>query len=157
LALFLPTFPAFGADLGGKWVLSKSELTYRVTHPLHKVAGKSTAARGKGVCGAKGCEFIVAVPVKSFDSGDGNRDSHMWQTVKAGLYPLIQVKITNIQGVVGSAPKEVTMNAQVEFAGKKVSYPKIKLEVMEWKKEGVHLKGILPLTLKAFDITAPSL
>jgi hypothetical protein len=144
------------ADLTGKWELTRSELTYKVTHPLHKVVGKSTAAKGKGACGEKGCEFLVAVPVKTFDSGDGNRDSHMWQTVKAGLHPMVEVVLAKVRAK-GNEPKEVLVDAEVTFAGKKAAFKDLELEVVEWKKEGVRLKGILNLSLKSFDIKAPSL
>jgi len=55
-------------------VLEQSTLTYHVSHPLHQVDGVSHAPRGKGVCKDGQCDFLIAVPVKSFDSGDSNRD-----------------------------------------------------------------------------------
>lgn len=157
LVAILAPLAGFSATLSGKWELTQSSLIYHVTHPLHKVAGKSEAARGKGSCDAKGCEFLVAVPVKSFDSKDGNRDSHMWETVKAGTYPIIQVHITSVSGIGSGDPKQVTVAAEVEFAGQKILYPKLQLSVAEWKKDSVRLKGTLPLSLKAFGIKAPSL
>ena len=63
---------AWAAD--GQWVFEQSTLTYHVSHPLHQTDGISHAARGKGVCHAGQCDFLIAVPVKSFDSGDSNRD-----------------------------------------------------------------------------------
>src|SRR5581483_10648022 len=60
-----------------QWTLQTSTLTYQVSHPMHHVEGASHAAKGKGVCGTEECNFLVAVPVKSFDSGDSNRDLHM--------------------------------------------------------------------------------
>jgi len=157
LALLLVPATALSLDLTGKWGLSSGSLTYRVTHPLHKVTGKSAAAKGKGACGAKGCEFLVAVPVKSFDSGDGNRDAHMWEAVKAGLHPMIQVRLTGLKVGKGPTPQEVEVDAEVEFAGKKVLFPGLKLQVAEWGKASARLRGTLPLSLKAFDIKAPSL
>lgn len=149
--------PLLAPTWGGDWTLSASALTYHVTHPLHKVQGVSKAAKGKGDCDAKGCGFLVAVPVKTFESGDGNRDSHMWQVAKAGTYPLVQVRITGIAVVGKGDPKEMRVDATVEFAGKKVEYPKVLLEVVSWGSSEVRLKGTLPLTLKAFEISAPSL
>jgi len=58
--------PAF-AQTDSQWVLGQSTLTYHVSHPLHQVDGVSHAARGKGVCHAGQCDFLIAVPVKSFD------------------------------------------------------------------------------------------
>ena len=57
------------AQTDSQWVLEQSTLTYHVSHPLHQTEGVSHAARGKGVCHAGQCDFLIAVPVKSFDSG----------------------------------------------------------------------------------------
>ena len=88
LAAFLLLAPSafFGAD--DQWVLEQSTLTYYVSHPLHQVDGVSHAARGKGVCHAGQCEFLIAVPVKSFESGDSNRDLHMIQVVRGAQFPI---------------------------------------------------------------------
>ena len=61
------------------WVLETSTLTYHADHPFHNTRGKTSASRGKGVCVQSGCDFLVAVPVNTFDSGDDNRDAHMLQ------------------------------------------------------------------------------
>jgi hypothetical protein len=65
--LLLPLSPAF-AQADRQWVLDQSTLTYHVSHPLHQTDGVSHAARGKGVCHAGQCDFLIAVPVKSFGS-----------------------------------------------------------------------------------------
>ncbi len=51
------------AQTDSQWVLEQSTLTYHVSHPLHQVDGVSRAARGKGVCHAGQCDFLIAVPV----------------------------------------------------------------------------------------------
>src|SRR5215471_13631005 len=75
-----------------QWILEQSTLSYHVSHPLHKTNGVSKAARGKGVCHEGQYDFLVAVPVKSFDSGDSNRDLHMLQAARAAQFPLLQVR-----------------------------------------------------------------
>ena len=93
LALFaLRTFAQANAQSNDQWVLQQSTLTYHVSHPLHQVEGVSHAARGKGVCQAGQCQFLIAAPVKSFDSGDSNRDLHMLQVVRGGEFPMITVR-----------------------------------------------------------------
>ncbi|HUO58962.1 MAG TPA: hypothetical protein VMV05_12370 [bacterium] len=155
--LLTPPLSGFSGDLKGHWVLEKSEISYTVTHPLHVVHGKSLSTRGKGVCYGGHCEFHLGVLVKSFDSGDENRDLHMFEVTKAGLYPLIDVK-AEMPDVSGKRnPPQVLVDATVTFAGKTVKYPKIKLDASDWKPNGVHLKGLLPLKLKDFSIQAPSL
>jgi hypothetical protein len=63
LLVLLATLPTFaGAD--SQWLLQQSTLTYHVSHPLHQTDGVSHAAKGKGVCHAGQCEFLIAVAVK---------------------------------------------------------------------------------------------
>src|ERR1039457_3624858 len=90
LAIALLASPLIAAD--GQWVLEESALTYHVSHPLHESEGVSHAARGKGVCQAGQCDFLIAAPVKSFDSGDSNRDLHMLQVTRGGQFPLVSVR-----------------------------------------------------------------
>jgi hypothetical protein len=87
IALLLLASPTL-AQSDSDWVLEQSTFTYHVSHPLHQVEGVSHAARGKGVCHAGRCDFLIAVPVKSFDSGDSNRDLHMFQVVRGGQFPM---------------------------------------------------------------------
>src|SRR5579863_9694947 len=80
------------AQADSQWVLEQSTLTYHVSHPLHQIDGVSHAARGKGVCHAGQCDFLIAAPVKSFDSGDSNRDLHMLQVTRGAQFPMISVR-----------------------------------------------------------------
>jgi hypothetical protein len=156
--LFLLPVIGFSANLKGKWGLEKSEITYTVTHPLHVVHGKSLSARGEGVCYEDGnCRFLVAVPVKTFDSGDNNRDLHMQEVTRAGLNPLIKVNVEMAQKGELKASQQMTADAEIEFAGKKAKYPGLKLDVVELKSDEVHITGTIPLTLKSFEIQPPSL
>src|ERR1700731_2649531 len=91
MVFVLLALPAFGAP-DSQWVLEQSTLTYHVSHPLHESEGVSHAARGKGVCHAGQCDFLIAVAVKSFDSGDSNRDLHTLQVARAGQFPMSTVR-----------------------------------------------------------------
>jgi len=84
-ALLLLSAPRLFA-VDSQWVLDQSTLTYHVSHPLHQSEGTSHAARGKGVCHDGQCDFLIAVPIKSFDSGDSNRDLHMLQVTRGAEY-----------------------------------------------------------------------
>jgi hypothetical protein len=99
LLLALPTL----AQTDSQWVLSQSTLTYHVSHPLHQTDGVSHAARGKGVCHAGQCDFLIAVPVNSFDSGDSNRDLHMVQATRGGQFPMVSVR-TRLPEVASASP-----------------------------------------------------
>jgi hypothetical protein len=157
LLLALLPVPLLASDLKGKWVLEKSEIDYKVTHPLHHVVGKSAQARGEGFCTATLGKFIVAVPVKSFDSGDGNRDTHMLQITKGADNPLIVVNVTFSTAGEKAFPKEILANLEIQFAGKIVKYPKVKLGMVPLEAGRVQISAMVPLSLKAFDITLPSL
>src|SRR5579859_2397745 len=158
IALFLLAALGFSGNPKNRWTLEKSETTYTVTHPFHTVHGKSLSARGKGLCYPDGvCKFLVAVPVRSFDSGDKNRDLHMQEVTRAGLNPLIKVNVEIAKIADQKAPQQLTADVEIEFAGKKAQYPKVKLDVLEWKGDQVHISGTLPLVLKDFEIKPPAL
>src|SRR5579863_3292000 len=91
VALFLLAARSCAAQ-DEQWALEQSTLTYHVSHPLHQVDGVSHGARGKGVCHDGQCDFLIAVPVKSFDSGDSNRDLHMIQVTRGAQFPLVTVR-----------------------------------------------------------------
>lgn len=136
------------------WVLKQSTLTYHVSHPLHQIDGVSHAARGKGVCHEGQCDFLIAVPVKSFDSGDSNRDLHMLQVTRGAEYPIVQVRTRLPE----SAENSTTIRAdlEIQFAGQTVHYQQVPFEV---KTEGneKHITGTIPATLSDFKIEPPSL
>src|SRR5579863_6496828 len=86
----LLALPLFATD--HQWILKQGTLTYHVSHPLHQSEGVSHAARGKGICHNGQCDFLIAVPVKSFDSGDSNRDLHMVQVTRGAQFPMVTVR-----------------------------------------------------------------
>src|SRR5271170_3957279 len=103
------------AQTGSQWTLEQSTLTYHVSHPLHQTEGVSHAARGKGVCQAGQCEFLIAVPVKSFDSGDSNRDLHMLQVTRGAEFPIVTVR-TQLREA-DSASATIHADMEIQFAG----------------------------------------
>src|SRR5450432_1635303 len=119
-ALALPPL-APAAD--GQWVLDQSTLTYHVSHPLHQTEGVSHGAKGKGVCHAGQCEFLIAVPVKSFDSGDSNRDLHMLQVTRGAEFPLVTVR-TRLPEPAG-ASATINVDLEIQFAGQTARYKQI--------------------------------
>src|SRR5579862_6307913 len=112
----LPTFA--GAD--SQWILQQSTLTYYVSHPLHQSEGVSHDAKGKGVCHAGQCQFLIAVPVKTFDSGDSNRDLHMIEAVRGAQYPMIVVHAHFPQSEIEQSV--IHADLDVEFAGQTAHY-----------------------------------
>lgn len=145
---------SFFAFADSQWVLQQSTLTYHVSHPLHQVDGVSHAARGKGVCHAGQCDFLIAVPVKSFDSGDSNRDLHMLQVVKGGEFPMVTVRTHLPESAASSAT--IHADLDVDFAGQTAHYKDVPFQVSEQGNEA-KLSGTIPSKLTDFKITPPSL
>jgi len=153
LIVFLfASVPTFGAD--SQWALQQSTLTYHVSHPLHQTDGVSHAAKGKGVCHAGQCDFLIAVPVKSFDSGDSNRDLHMLQVTRGAEFPIVTVRTRLPETVASSA----TINAdlEIQFAGQTAAYKQVPFKVETHGGES-HITGTIPATLVDFKIDPPSL
>src|SRR6202162_1517596 len=126
IAFLFVAFPAV-AQTDSQGALKQSPLTYHVSHPLHQVDGVSHAARGKGVCHAGQCDLLIAVPIKSFDSGDSNRDLHMVQVTRGGEFPMVTVRTRLPESAASSA----TINAdlEIQFAGQTAQCKKIPFKV----------------------------
>jgi hypothetical protein len=152
IVFLLVTLPMFAAD--SQWVLKQSTLTYHVSHKLHESEGVSHAARGKGVCHDGQCEFLIAVAVKSFDSGDSNRDLHMVQVTRGAEFPIVTVRTRLPE----SASSSATINAdlEIQFAGQTAQYKKVPFKV-ETQGADTHITGTIPATLTDFKVDPPSL
>jgi len=153
IASLLLALPAF-AGPDSQWVLEQSTLTYHVSHPLHQSEGVSHAARGKGVCHAGQCDFLIAVAVKSFDSGDSNRDLHMIQVTRGAQFPLVTVRTRLPE----SAATSATINAdlEIQFAGQTAQFKQVPLQLVTQGNE-TRISGTIPATLTDFKIEPPTL
>jgi len=152
IVVLLATLPLFAAD--SQWILQQSTLTYHVSHPLHQSEGVSHGAKGKGVCHAGQCEFLIAVPVKSFDSGDSNRDLHMIQVTRGAEFPLVTVRTRVPES--DAAVSTINADLEIQFAGQTAQYKQVPFKV---EKQGgeTHITGTIPATLSDFKIDPPSL
>ena len=154
IAAFLLAAGTAQGQTDSQWILEQSTLTYHVSHPLHQTEGVSHAARGKGVCHAGQCDFLVAVPVKSFDSGDSNRDLHMLQVTRGGQFPLVSVR-TRLP-VTASTSKDIEADLDIEFAGQTAHYEHVAfMEAVQ--RDETHITGTIPLRLSDFKIDPPTL
>src|SRR5579863_8857811 len=149
--LFLTVPRLFSAD--SQWILDSSTLTYHISHPLHQSDGISHAARGKDVCHEGQCEFLIAVPVKSFDSGDSNRDLHMLQVTRGAQFPMVTVRTQLPETASGSAT--IHADLEIQFAGQTARYKQIPFEVTQGKE--TRISGTIPATLSDFKIDPPML
>jgi len=142
------------AQTDNQWVLEQSTLTYHVSHPLHQSEGVSKAARGKGVCHTGQCDFLIAVPVKSFDSGDSNRDLHMLQVARGGQFPMVTVRTRLPEAASASATTQADL--EIQFAGQTVTYKQVRFQLAA-KGKRMSITGTIPATLSDFKIDPPSL
>lgn len=151
--LLLPSLrPALAQ--ANQWILDQSTLTYHVSHPLHQTDGVSHAARGKGSCHAGQCDFLIAVPVKSFDSGDSNRDLHMLQVTRGAQFPLVTVRTQLPEAV--SVSSTIHVDLEIQFAGQTAQFRQVPFQLATQGNQ-IRISGTIPATLADFKIDPPSL
>jgi hypothetical protein len=141
------------AQTDAQWTAVESTLSYHMSHPMHEVDGVTHDARGKGVCHAGQCDFLIAVPVKSFNSGDTNRDLHMIEATRGAQFPLIQVRAHFPQGETGA--QWIHADLEVQFAGQTAHYGQVAFQRVEQNGQ-VRITGTIPLTCSDFKIDRPS-
>ena len=151
MLLALPRL-ASGADR--QWILQQGTLTYNVSHPLHQSEGVSHEVRGKGICHAGQCDFLIAVPVKSFDSGDSNRDLHMIQVTRGAQFPMVTVRTRLPESASNSAT--VQADLEIQFSGQTAQYKQVPFQLVTQGGQ-IRITGTVPATLTDFKIDPPSL
>jgi hypothetical protein len=150
LVVLAATVPAHAQN---QWALEQSTLTWHITHPMHEVDGTSHGAKGKGTCANGECNFLIAVPVNTFHSGDSNRDLHTLQVVRGAEFPMVVVRTTLPQAELNSPM--ISADLEVQFAGQTVHYSKVQLHRTRHGKD-VEITGTIPATCSAFKIERPS-
>lgn len=134
--------------LASDYQITNPQAEYTVMHLVKTVKGVSKDMKGKMVCNEGQCEFLVAIPAKSFVSSDSNRDSNMQTILEVVRYPLITVKgkfeEANLQ------KEKFDLIANVLFHGIEKDY-KLHIE----KKNG--FTGSLTLLLEDHQVERPSL
>ena len=137
-----------------QWVLDQSTLTYHVSHPLHQFDGVSHVAKGKGICSNGECSFLIAVAVKSFDSGDSNRDLHMLQVTRGAESPFVTVRTRLPESATASA--SINLDLEIQFAGQTFEYKQVPFQRVVQGSE-TRITGTIPAKLTDFKIDPPSL
>ena len=152
IALLLVALPVF-AQTDAQWVLEQSTLNYHMSHPMHEVSGVSRAAKGKGVCHAGQCDFLIAVPVKSFDSADSNRDLHMLQATHGAQFPMVIVRTQFPEAA--TTASTIYADLEVQFAGQTAQYKHVPFQRITNGNQ-VQISGTVPATCSDFKIDRPS-
>lgn len=136
------------------YTLVNSKLTYHGTHALKTFSGTSTDGKGKGQCSEGKCEFLVAAPVKSFNSGNSNRDLHMLEEMKGAAHPLITARLKVDQQQLEQ--DQFAAEADFELAGVKKTLP-LKMVKRTLTQQGMRVEFRVPFKLTEFKLERPSL
>ncbi|HEX4066017.1 MAG TPA: hypothetical protein VHZ09_08320 [Acidobacteriaceae bacterium] len=136
-----------------QWGLVQSTLTWHIMHPMHDVDGTSHDAKGKAICAGGFCDFLIAVPVNTFHSGDSNRDLHMIQTVRGADFPMVVVRTRIPESEMNSAT--IDADLEVQFAGQTAHYSYVLFQRTQ-KGSEVEITGSVPATCSDFKIDRPS-
>jgi hypothetical protein len=152
-AVFLLVAATCSAHAQSEWVLQQSSITWHITHPVHEVDGTSHAAKGKGNCAAGACDFLIAVPLNTFSSGDSNRDLHMLQTVRGAQFPMVAVRTHLAEAELSAAT--IHADLEIQFAGQTVHYSQVPFTRTQHGAD-VEIAGTIPATCSDFRIDRPS-
>lgn len=140
-------------NLSGNFSLESSKIDYLVKYLIKKADGTSSTAKGKGECKIDKCEFIIAAPLKSFESKDANRDINMLNTTKAEKFPLVSAHV-----LMNSEIKDgkTIADFEVEMGGIKKTYSKVPM-MIKTSEKGFSAEGSFDLFLDDHKIEKPSL
>ncbi len=138
--------------LKGKFELQSSKINYLVTYLIKKADGDSQASKGKGECNST-CEFLIAAPIKSFQSKDSNRDANMLKTTKADKFPLVVARVFTKNEITNGV---LIADLEIEFSGVKHLYKNrpFKASLVE---NILKVDGSFDLLLEDHKVEKPSL
>lgn len=133
---------------------ASSYIRYSMQHPLHDWDAKSPSSRCVVVYDDESSKIeavAVVVPVKSFDSGNANRDSHAIEVLEALRFPNITFSSTGITEEGG----KLSVKGNLNFHG--VSRPVVFTAVRKSEKEGTSVSGSFVINMKDYNIEPPGL
>jgi polyisoprenoid-binding protein YceI len=136
-----------------------SVVRFHVDHKLHVVDGASRAIEGKAVIEPDGRVLaMVRIPVASFDTGDGNRDSNMRETLEASRHPYVVFKGVTRLGAPPSAgkPTKAVLDGELDFHGVKRRL-EVPVTVERGRDGSADVRGELAISLDAYRVERPSL
>ena len=139
---------------GNEYTIKAGEITYYGYHFLHDWQGKSNQINSNFTFDSSLENFngFISIPIKSFDSGNTNRDSNMLVYCKGIKYPDILFRPKKII----KNDKLVTVNGMLEFAGN-IQDLTISVNIKATSDSSFTAKGKFNILLSKFDIDRPSL
>ena len=134
------------------WKVDEGQLTYHVQFPLKKIDGISTSVKGKAICN-NNCHVLAAATIKSFDSGDTNRDYRVLKLTEATKHPFVSCVLDLKMPDKNTKTADITVN----LAGKDKKYQNIPINIDVIDKDHLKINGTIPMKLTDFNIEPPSL
>jgi hypothetical protein len=138
--------------------MQKSAVNYTIVHKLHKVKATSKLVQGKAVLKSDGSlQVMLRAPIGSFESGDGNRDEHMRETLEEGKYPFVTYKgVAKLAQGTLPATLDLVLDGELEFHGRKHG-ERIPIHLDRGGPTAAHATGHFAVSLDRYEIERPSL
>lgn len=154
LTLFAISFSVFSQKRKLQALPQSSSIMYEMSHPLHDwdASAKSFKAiiafddDSKEVAAA-----AVVIPIKEFNSGNSNRDSHALEVLEALKYP----SVTFTSSDISYDGKEITLNGKLNFHG--IEKPLSVKATQEIDKKQLSIQGKFTINMTDFDVKPPGL
>ena len=131
-----------------------STLMYSMKHPMHDWEAKSKDSKCVIVYNNNSQKIeavAVIAPVKSFDSGNSNRDSHAIEVLDALKYPNITFSAANIQ----EEGENLTIKGNLTFHG--VTKP-VELKAKKTlTKSSIKVDGAFEINMDDYGVEPPGL
>ncbi len=139
-------------------VLPESTLSYRLVHRFHTVTGTSHAVEGKARLLADGTvQVMVRAPLRSFDSGNSNRDEHMLEATGAAQEPYVVFKGVGALPPADAYPAEQQVVLRGELAFKAVRPVEVPVTVRFDAPDRATITAEFPVSLEEHQVERPSL
>ena len=157
-ALIIATATTIGGAGGQAWVSTAGSIEFGVSHPFHHVVGKSTQVQAVASISAGVLEGAARVAVRSFDSGNANRDAHMLEVIEAVRHPMALVQFTVRDFALPEAGSSIKLKVkgQVSLRGAKTEVP-IELDISRSRDDTLSVSFTFTDSLDAHGVERPEL
>lgn len=154
VALTLLATISFGQKRKLNANLKNSSIIYHMSHPLHDWDASTKEFKAIIAYNDESSKVeaaAVVIPVKSFDSGNSNRDSHALEELEALKFPNVTFTTSDL----AYNGKEITMNGKLNFHGveKQVTI----VAKQETGKKLLSISGKFVVNMTEYGVKPPGL
>jgi hypothetical protein len=100
---------------------------------------------------------MVRAPLRSFDSGNSNRDAHMLEVTDVARNPYVVFKGVGTMNVPTSFPAEVQLPVQGELTLKTARPVEVRVQVRFESPDRASIDSTFPVSLERHEVERPSL